>query len=56
MLLSELKNRGVSLKFVKRSTNNVAHYLARYSCSIDDRIWWMSNAHPKFIHVLKNDL
>ena len=55
-LLSELKNRGVFLKFVKRFANHVAHHLARYSSSIADRRWWMSNAHSEFLHVLKNDL
>lgn len=43
------------LVFFKRSANHVAHFVARYSSSLADRIWAMSNAHPVFINVLMND-
>lgn len=55
-LLSELDNRKVILKFVKRSSNNVAHFIARHSSSIADRIWSGENVPSEFIHVLLNDL
>lgn len=38
-IVDGVKNKGVSLKFIKRYANNVAHYLARYSCSVADRSW-----------------
>uniref|UniRef100_A0A803QSS3 Reverse transcriptase n=1 Tax=Cannabis sativa TaxID=3483 RepID=A0A803QSS3_CANSA len=55
-LLDELKDYLVSLKFVKRSTNNGAHYLARSTCFIADRSLSVSNAPSEFISVLMNDL
>lgn len=55
-LLLELKSRNVTLRFVKRSANMVAHYLARYSSSLADRSWEMGEAHSEFTHVLLNDL
>lgn len=33
-LLNGLNDRDTSLSFVKRSANNLAHYLVRYNCSI----------------------
>ena len=44
------------IRFVKRSANRVAHYLARYSCSVADRRWKEGEAHPEFISVMLNDL
>lgn len=38
-LLESLKNQNVVLRFVKRLTNKVARYLARYSCSLAERKW-----------------
>ncbi|XP_074351310.1 uncharacterized protein LOC141690404 [Apium graveolens] len=55
-LLEELKDRNVSLKFVKRSANKVANYLARHTCVISDRVWRVDNIHSEFIDVLSNDL
>lgn len=34
MLLASLKDQNVLFRFIKRSANNVAHYLARYCCSV----------------------
>lgn len=45
-LVSKLKKRHVPLKFVKQSTNKVAHFLARYNSSMADRFWSGGNAHP----------
>ncbi|XP_074342398.1 uncharacterized protein LOC141679917 [Apium graveolens] len=55
-LLTELVNREVVLKFVKRSANNVAHYIARHSSSLADRVLRGEDVPPDFIHVLFNDL
>lgn len=54
--LKSLKDRSESLKFVKRSANEVAHYLARHSCSIADRTWSVDNAHSEFLDVIRHDL
>nr|XP_017251820.1 PREDICTED: uncharacterized protein LOC108222412 isoform X3 [Daucus carota subsp. sativus]XP_017251821.1 PREDICTED: uncharacterized protein LOC108222412 isoform X3 [Daucus carota subsp. sativus] len=51
-LLVETKDRIVSLKFVRRSANNVAHYLARYSCFPADRVWRGDNAHSALVDVM----
>ncbi|XP_074356015.1 uncharacterized protein LOC141695687 [Apium graveolens] len=37
--LSDLSSQNAVLRFVRRSANSVAHYLARYSSSITDRVW-----------------
>ncbi|KAL8100419.1 hypothetical protein AgCh_032616 [Apium graveolens] len=55
-LLAGLQNQNTVLRFIKRSANGVAHYLARYSSSIADRRCWMGNVHPDFHNVLCNDL
>lgn len=55
-LLSVLKERHVTLKFVKRSANKVAHLLARYQRSIADRSWSGGNAHPELSKMLRDDL
>lgn len=55
-LLSEIDNRKVILKFVKRSANNMTHFIARHSSSIADRIWRREDVPSDFIHVLFNDL
>lgn len=36
-LLASLKDQDILFRFFKRSANSVAHYLARYSCSVTDR-------------------
>ncbi|KAL8104689.1 hypothetical protein AgCh_028771 [Apium graveolens] len=55
-LLSDLESRNVTLKFVKRSANKVAHFIARNSSSIADRRWDMGDTSPDLLHVLMNDL
>lgn len=55
-LLVELESRNVTLKFVKRSANSVAHYLAKYSSSIADRTWELVDIHSDFLNVLLKDL
>lgn len=54
--LEELKDRNVYLRFVRRSANNVAHYIARYSSLIAERIWRVDRAHSEFHNVLLKDL
>lgn len=55
-LLSELGNRKVILKFVKRSANTVAHYIARHNRSLANCVWSGENAPSNVLHVLLNDL
>lgn len=55
-LLEELRNQNILLRFVKRSANSVAHYLARYSSLIADRKWEVGDVHPEFYAILCNDL
>ena len=55
-LVEELKGKKVLMKFVKRSANHVAHFIARCSSSIADRVWTMGNIYPEFTDVLLNDL
>ncbi|KAL8149999.1 hypothetical protein AgCh_006858 [Apium graveolens] len=55
-MLVSLKDKNVILRFVKRSANRVSHYLARYNCSIADRIWRVGDVHSDFHNVLLNDL
>lgn len=55
-ILASLCNKNVKFKFVKRSANGVAHFLARTSCSIADRIWKVGDVHPDFDSVLLKDL
>lgn len=50
--MPELKDKGVSLKFIKWFANNVAHHLAKYNYSITDHVWKANNAHPEFIDVI----
>lgn len=56
MLLEELKNKGVILRFVKRSANNLAHTLASCSYSIAERVWVPGVVYPELINILENDL
>ncbi|XP_074342024.1 uncharacterized protein LOC141679422 [Apium graveolens] len=55
-LLVSLSEKNVKFKFVKRSVNKVAHFLARQNCSLADRIWRMGDVHSDFQYVLSNDL
>lgn len=50
-LLRKLEDKGVILRFVKRSAN-----LASCSHSISDRIWGLEVVDPKLIHVIDNDV
>lgn len=56
MLLEELKNKGVILRFVKRSANNLAHTLASCSYFIAERVWVPGVVYPELINILENDL
>lgn len=55
VLLKELKVKGLSLRFIKRSANSVAHFLASYSY-LTGRAWRVNNNHSELINVLKNNL
>lgn len=55
-LLSELKDNNVLVKFVKRSANMVAHFLAKFTTSVADLIWRVNDNHQEFIDVLMNNL
>lgn len=55
-MLTEMKDRKISLRFVRRSANKVANYLARYSCSPADRRWQVENIHFEFNSLLENDM
>ncbi|XP_074342936.1 uncharacterized protein LOC141680672 [Apium graveolens] len=54
-LIHDLSSRSVSVRFVKRSANKVADFLAKATYSPSNRIWRVSD-HPGFINVLMNDL
>ena len=54
-ILKEVQDKGVILKFVKRSTNNLAHALTSCYC-VADRIWKAGEAPPGIISVISNDL
>lgn len=56
ILLEGLQNQNVIIRFVKRSANSLAHYLARYNSSIADRRRRMENVHSEFQSVLCGDL
>lgn len=56
LLLSQLHERNITLNFVKRSANKVAHHIARHTSSIADRIWREGVSHPDLSHVLLHDL
>lgn len=56
VLLASLESKSIKLIFVKRSANNVAHYLAKHNCSIADRRWRVGDIHPELHYVLLNDL
>ena len=56
VLLTSLKNKNVKFRFVKRSANKVAHFLARNTCSVADRVWRVGDVHSDFHDILLNDL
>lgn len=55
-ILASLRDQNIVFRFIKRSANSVAHYLARYSRSVADRRWLINDVHPDLFHVLLNDL
>lgn len=54
-MIHDLSSSSVSVRFVKRSANKVADFLAKATYSPTDHIWRVSD-HPEFINVLMNDL
>lgn len=55
-MLVSLKERNITLNFVKRSANRVAHYIARTTSSLAERKWKRGDAYLNFHHVLTEDL
>lgn len=55
-LLAGIQNQNAMLRFVKRSANDITHYLARYNSSIADRMGRMGNVHSEFQYILCKDL
>lgn len=55
-MLQTLREKNVTLLFVKRSVNKVAHYLARHSSSLADCSWHTETMNRDFISVLRSDL
>lgn len=55
-MFDHLKDRHISLKFVKRSANTVAHYLARTTSVISDCTFFESNAPQELCAVILKDL
>lgn len=55
-LLASLHHKNIQFRFVKRSANQAAHFLARGSSSIADRIWKVRDVHLDFQHILFQDL
>ena len=55
-LLMEVKDKGVVLKFVKRSVNSLAHAFVSCSYSVADRIWKANDVSLEIVHILEYDL
>lgn len=55
-LLGERKDKNIFLHFLKRSANNVSHYLASYNSSVADRRWGMRDVHPELLLAMSRDL
>lgn len=55
-ILANLSSKNVLFRFVKRSANRVAHYLARHSYSNADRTWKVIDTHSELYSVMLNDL
>ena len=47
--------RGMSVSFVKRCANFVAHSLARYTSQLDEDIVWMDESPPPALEALYLD-
>lgn len=56
VLFSQLKEHSVTLNFVKRSANKMAHFIARHSSSIAERVWRSEDIYFDLFHVLAADL
>ena len=54
--LSELQSNNISVKFIRRPTNALAHCLAKATSNVSDRILGVDDTSPLFQHVLLNDL
>lgn len=52
-LLSQLKERSITLSFIKRSSNKVPHFIARHPTK---RVWRSEDVHSDLFHVLAADL
>lgn len=50
-ILASLLHKNIMFRFVKRSANRVAHYLARYSYSLADHSWRVGDVHSEFNNV-----
>lgn len=55
-ILASLLNKNVKFVFIKRSANKVAHFLAKSTCSLADRVWRVGDVHSDFHNILLNDL
>lgn len=55
-LMVSLKERNITLSFVKLSANKVAHFIARNTSSIAERIWKRGETLPDFYYVMMDDL
>lgn len=55
-LLSELQSSNVKLRFIKRSANTVAHFVAKATSSIAVRKWSRDCIPADFADVLCKDL
>lgn len=55
-LLLLLQDRQITLSFVKRSANKVAHIIARHSSSLAVRRWIRRSVTPELSRVMLNDL
>lgn len=51
-----IDNRVVSLIFFKQTSNKIAPYIVKSTCSIAERVWTINDTHPEFVDVLMNDL
>lgn len=54
--MEELRYPNILLRFVKWSANAVAHYLARHSSLVVDRIWEVGDVHLDLYAIFCNDL
>ena len=55
LLLFDLKPKNVSIKFIKRSANTAAHFLAKSSSVVSDHKLSFHDLSPEFKALLLND-